>query len=131
MAGFDESGEGESAAVFAVGEDGAGLGGGEGVEPIEQFALAGVTGEAAEGGDACADDDVVAEDADIFSAFDEAAAEGAFGLVAGDEDGDAALPEVVFEVVDDSAAFAHAAGGDDDAGVPGVVEGARLGGGGE
>lgn len=100
--------------------------------PIEEFGLARVGREAANGVDLGADGDGFAEDADHGCAFDEFAAEGAVGLVADDDDVDALAPEVVLEVVKDAAAGAHARAGDHDGGALMVVDGFGLfGGGGE
>ena len=53
-------------------------------------------------------------------------AEGVFGLEAGEEDGVFGVGDVVLEVVEDAAGFAHAAGGDDEERVVAGVEGAAL-----
>ncbi|MFM1943428.1 MAG: hypothetical protein RI897_2410 [Verrucomicrobiota bacterium] len=105
---LDEAGEGLSGAIFAVGEGDTGFGWGDAVEPVEEVGLACVGAEPAERVDFGADSDGLAVDFDFGCAFDEESAEGAVALVADDEDVGFRAPEVLFEVVEDTAAGAHA-----------------------
>ena len=58
----------------------------------------------------------VAEDADLFLAILEAAAQGVYGLVAGEHDQVPIVFDAVHKVMEDVAVFAHAGGGDDNGG---------------
>src|SRR5690606_38306934 len=104
-------GEGSAGLVLAVGEDHAGAGGGHGPGRLDQFRPARVGGEAAEGVDLGPDGDRVAHDLDALGAVDDAAAGGAFGLEADEDDVGVRTVEAVAEVVHDPAAGAHAGGG--------------------
>lgn len=77
-------------------------------------------------GDAGADVDVDAEDADGGRSFEEGAAAGPGGLVADEADEVAGVGGEPLEVVEDASAGEHAAGGDDDAGAGEVVELLRI-----
>ena len=95
---------------------------------MEEFGLVGVAGELLDGDDFGAEAHGFAEDGDFGAALDDFAAEGVFGLEAHDEYGIAGVLDVVAEVVEDAAGFAHAGGGDDDHGAAEVVEGLGFGG---
>jgi len=115
-------GEGGAAVGFAVDEpDVAAAAAGAG-EPVEQFAVVGVTGEGVEDFDGGADVVGFAEDIDFAVTAAEFPAEGMFGAVADEEDGGGGVGDVVLEVVEDAAGFAHARGGDDDEGAFEAIE---------
>ena len=90
---------------------------------IEEFFAVGVGGEAVHLCDVGVEGDHVAEDGDFAPVVLDLAAQRVFGLVAGEEDGVVVVAEVMFEVVENASGFAHAGGGDDDAGAALGVEG--------
>jgi len=94
----------------------------EGFEEASEFVAVGVGTEAVEHFDLCFTFVFFSEDSDVGLAFDEPSAEGVGGLEADDEDGVFVAADVVFEVMADATGFAHAAGGDDDAGVSAAVD---------
>lgn len=105
---------GEGGVHFAVDEVGARGLGAEGGDELEEFGFVGVAGEAINFFDMGAEWDLFAEDGDLVPVILNFAAQRGLGLVAGEEDGVARVADLVFEVMEDAAAFAHAAGGDDD-----------------
>jgi hypothetical protein len=72
---------------FTVDEIGLSWRGGEGAEPTEEFAFAGMGGELAEGNYFRVDRDFLAEEAEGFRAFLQCAAASALGLEAGENYG--------------------------------------------
>ncbi len=84
--------------------------------------MACVGAEAAESVDFGSDGDGFPVDFDFGCAFDEESSEGAVALVSDDEDMSFGAPEVLFEVVEDASACAHAGSGEDQAGAGQVVE---------
>jgi hypothetical protein len=124
--------EGELGARFAVRKDDAWGESGQGLDPIDEVGLAGVSAEAAEGADLGFDGDFVAEDGDEFMAVDEATAERVLTLITDEQDAGFGAPEVLFKVMEDATGVAHAGAGHDEAGTWEIVEGTGLvGGGGE
>lgn len=105
---LDESGEGLAGAIFTVREGDTGFGRGDAIEPVEEVGLACVGAESAERVDFGADSDGFAVDFHLGCAFDEESAEGSMALIADDEDVGFGAPEVLLEVVEDTAAGAHA-----------------------
>lgn len=61
------------------------------------------------------------EDFDFGFTFDDSAAQGVHGLEAHDEDGIFRIADGVGQMMENSSCFAHAAGGDDDAGFIKIV----------
>lgn len=115
-------GEGGAAVGFAVDEPDAAAAAARAGEPVEQFAVVGVAGEGVEDFDGGAHAVGFAEDIDFAVTAAEFPSKGMFGAVAHEEDGGRGVGDVVLEVVEDAAGFAHARGGDDDEGACESVE---------
>ena len=99
--------------AFGFGLDAAGV--------VDELAAVAVAGEAFDGVDLEVDfDDFAAvagvAEGELASAFLDAAAKGAFDLVADEDDGIISVAGKLFEVFDAGSAGEHAAGGEDDAG---------------
>jgi hypothetical protein len=82
--------------------------------PVQQTALVGMGGEAADGVHFRGNLVVLAPEPDLAGAIHQRAAGGAAGLEAHDHHVGLAAPDIVLEVVLDAPAGAHAAAGDDD-----------------
>ena len=91
-------------------------------EPAEQIRLSGVRGKAAERVNLSANADFFSVNAHALASFREQASERAFRLEAADEQGRFRFPKVVFEVVQNAPAVAHACARHDDARTLDVVE---------
>src|SRR5690606_34846538 len=89
-----------------------------------------VRGQPPDGVDAGGDPDLLAVDHDPIGTVDQAAAERSLALVADDHHPRLAAPEVVPQVVQDAAAGAHAAAGDDQGAAAHLVDAHRVLGGG-
>ena len=97
--------------------------GGEVVDPPKQSIPVGVGGKAVEIDDAGLDRNILAKEAHRFDPVQQAAAQGALGLVAHEHHRGLLAPEVVLEVVADASGVAHAGGRNDDLGRGVQVEG--------
>ena len=103
--------------------------GAEAADPVQQVGAVGVGAEPLKVDDACVDGDLLAEEFDGLGAFQQPPAQRALRLVAHEHHGALAAPQVVLQVVTDTAGITHAGGGDNDLG-PGVqVQGLGLVGG--
>ena len=89
-------------------------GGGERAEGRDELAPVGVGGQAVDLADPTADAVALAEDRNVFEAFDEFAAEGPFGHEADRDEAVLGACDRVLEVVEDAPGFHHASRGDDD-----------------
>ena len=80
-------------------------------QPVQQFPLVRVAGLAGHRDNAGPDRHLLIEEFDGFDPFQQAPAQGAFGLIAHKEHRGAAAPQIVLQMVPDPASLAHAAGG--------------------
>ena len=93
-----------------------GLGGLDVSDPRQQVIPVGMGGKALEVHDLGVNGDLFAEELHTSDALQQGAAQGALPLIAHEHDGALRLPEVVLQVVTDTARVAHTGGGDDDLG---------------
>ena len=100
--------------------------GAEVLDPPQQAVPIGVGGEAVEVDDPRPHGDLLAEELDRADAVEEPSAQAALGLIAHEHHGALRPPEVVLEVVADTAGVAHTGGGDDHLRGRVQVEGAGL-----
>ena len=98
----------------------------EGVHPLQQALPVGMARKAGKLADLGLHLDGLAEELDVRCPLQQGAAQRAHGLIAHEEDGALLPPEVVLEVVADTARLAHSAGRDDDLGHGVGVDGAGL-----
>ena len=93
-----------------------GLGGLDVSDPRQQVIPVGMGGKALKVHDLGVNGDLLAEELHTSDALQQGAAQGALPLIAHEHDGALRLPEVVLQVVTDTARVAHTGGGDDDLG---------------
>ena len=93
-----------------------GLGGLDVSDPRQQVIPVGMGGKALKVHDLGVNGDLLAEELHTSDALQQGAAQGTLPLIAHEHDGALRLPEVVLQVVTDTARVAHTGGGDDDLG---------------
>ena len=86
------------------------------LDPLDEMIVIGVGRQALEVDDLRLDGDLLAEELDLFNAVEQSAAQRAGRLEADEHDRAVRAPEVVLEVMADTARVAHAGGGNDDLG---------------
>ena len=95
-------------------------------DPAQQVVSVGVGGKALEIHDLSVDGDFLAEHLDALGTLQQGAAQGTLALIAHEHHGTLAAPQIMLQVVADTARVAHAGGGDDDLGGGFLVQGLGL-----
>ena len=95
-------------------------------DPAQQVVPVGVGGKALEIHDLGVDGDLLAEHLDALGALQQGAAQSALALIAHEHHGALSAPQIMLQVVADTARVAHAGGGDDDLGGGFLVQGLGL-----
>ena len=98
----------------------------EAPEPAQQTCLVGVAGGSVQGGDFGIDGDLFTEELHGLGTVLELTAQGILRLIANEQDHTLRPPQIVLQVVPDTARFAHAAGGEDHLGGPVEIDGLGL-----
>lgn len=88
----------------------------EGLDPLDEMIVIGVGRQALEVDDFRLDGDLLAEELDLFNAIEQPTAQRAGRLEADEHDRAVRAPEIVLQVMADTARVAHAGGRDDDLG---------------
>ena len=94
--------------------------------PLQQVAAVSVRTKAGEVDNSGTDGDLFPEKLDRFCTFQQTAAERALCLIAHEDDGAFRSPEIVLEMVTDTACVTHARGRDNDFGGAVFVQGTGL-----
>ncbi len=96
--------------------------------PGQQFGGVGMCGKATDGVDTGPDMDFLPKDAHSMGAVDDASGQCAARGIANEHHGVSFIPEIVFQMMTNTPAGAHAGAGHDDGAALDVVDGHRLGG---
>ena len=98
----------------------------EGLDPLDKVVMVGVGRKALEVDDLRLDGDLLAEELDLFNAIEQPTAQRAGRLEADEHDRAVRAPEIVLQVMADTAGVAHTGGGNDDLGCRVHVEHLRF-----